>query len=235
MTAQTPQQNDSDNHSTETFPTEQELREQLIRWQAHLDLIVRYVAVHATVPAPRRYNRTYAGNPRTSTANRRSISASLREIKRSLNRRVDESLPELPVKPPRPSGVTRAVSVSIARRLAELDIPQAPTRDQLDGELYTAAFDTWEGLVRHWLDILQTENQAEALEAHADMDLVAQVIVEEFPGVGAFMSQGAVSVAAKDTAKSLISDTWEAYKKTKRQTIDAPRTNNDIAAFLAGE
>lgn len=220
---------------TDDFANEQDVQEQLSRWRAHLDLIERYVAVHATVPAPRRYNRTYAGNPRTATANRRSISASLREIKRSLNRRVDESLPELPVKPPRPTGVTRAVSVSIARRLAELDIPVAPTRDQLDGELYNAAFDTWEGLVRHWLDILQTENQAEALEAHADMDLVAQVIVEEFPGVGAFMSQGAVSVAAKDTAKSLISDTWEAYKKNKRQTIDAPKTNNDIAAFLAGE
>lgn len=220
---------------TDDFIDEQDVQEQLSRWRAHLDLIERYVAVHATVPAPRRYNRTYAGKPRTATANRRSISASLREIKRSLNRRVDESLPTWPVKPPRPAGVTRAVSVSIARRLAELDIPVALTRDQLDGELYTAAFDTWEGLVRHWLDILQTENQAEALEAHADMDLVAQVIVEEFPGVGAFMSQGAVSVAAKDTAKSLISDTWEAYKKTKRQTIDAPRTNNDIAAFLAGE
>lgn len=220
---------------TDDFANEQDVQEQLSRWRAHLDLIERYVAVHASVPAPRRYNRTYAGNPRTATANRRSISASLREIKRSLNRRVDESLPTLPVKPPRPSGVTRAVSVSIARRLAELDIPVALTRDQLDGELYNAAFDTWEGLVRHWLDILQTENQAEALEAHADMDLVAQVIVEEFPGVGAFMSQGAVSVAAKDTAKSLISDTWEAYKKNKRQTIDAPRTNNDIAAFLAGE
>lgn len=220
---------------TDDFPDEQDVQEQLSRWQTHLDLIERYVAVHATVPAPRRYNRTYAGNPRTATANRRSISASLREIKRSLNRRVDESLPTLPVKPPRVAGVTRAVSVSIARRLAELDIPVAPTRDQLDGELYNAAFDTWEGLVRHWLDILQTENQAEALEAHADMDMVAQVIVEEFPGVGAFMSQGSVSVAAKDTAKALISDTWEAYKKNKRQTIDAPRTNNDIAAFLAGE
>lgn len=220
---------------TDDFANEQDVQEQLSRWRAHLDLIERYVAVHASVPAPRRYNRTYAGNPRTATANRRSISASLREIKRSLNRRVDESLPTWPVKPPRPAGVTRAVSVSIARRLAELDIPVAPTRDQLDGELYNAAFDTWEGLVRHWLDMLQTENQAEALEAHADMDLVAQVIVDEFPGVGAFMSQGHVSVAAKDTAKSLISDTWEAYKKNKRQTIDAPRTNNDIAAFLAGE
>lgn len=220
---------------TDDFVDEQDVQEQLSRWWAHLDLIERYVAVHASVPAPRRYNRTYAGNPRTATANRRSISASLREIKRSLNRRVDESLPTLSVKPPRVAGVTRAVSVSIARRLAELDIPVAPTRDQLDGELYSAAFDTWEGLVRHWLDILQTENQAEALEAHADMDLVAQVIVEEFPGVGAFISQGSVSVAAKDTAKALISDTWEAYKKNKRQTIDAPRTNNDIAAFLAGE
>lgn len=220
---------------TDDFPDEQDVQEQLSRWRAHLDLIERYVAVHASVPTPRRYNRTYAGNPRTATANRRSISASLREIKRSLNRRVDESLPTWPVKPPRVAGVTRAVSVSIARRLAELDIPVALTRDQLDGELYTAAFDTWEALVRRALDILQTENQAEALEAHADMDMVAQVIVEDFPGVGAFMSQGGVSVAANDTAKSLISDTWEMYKKTKRQTIDAPRTNNDIAAFLAGE